>query len=992
MSRSLHVPPWRLAAAVLLLAASPLAAADPPGVRELRTQQVGDTTYFHVRFDAPPKLRLPQVEQTPASDLQRWKLALLPRLVPQDGHARAVYPRVLIPAYRPTVGFDGTARDAVPVEGLEFVGQVRTPGKARFLLIYPTLDMARGFTDPAREGWVEMPVELDFAAAVRPAAPSEKRPAGRNNAARDDLRGLWAEAQAARFAVLEILAPEFGFHGFAAEATARKYGVHAPMLEPPDPKRRELAHRRLYEMTTGTAAITESLALHRLLNRTFRDDGQRVVDIAKVPGITIAEHPWEKMMAGQKPAPEPLAKLVPHDHFYVHFKNIRKFLELGDLFDQWGTSAARAYEMNSRDYDMKGRYERQLCLRSTGLARTFGPAVVRNLALCGSDGYLREGSDVTVLFHVANRKLFLAAVEPFLQEARKQHGPELKENKADYHGVTVESYVTPLREVSLHRAVFGEFVVYSNSPVALRRILDTHQGRSKALADSLDFQYMRTVFRLDDAAEDGFAFLSDAFIRQLVGPASKIKAKRRLEALTSLHMVTHAALFTAWETGKLPADHEALLSASALKPAEVYTPEGTGVTWHPGKRAAVSEVYNTLHFPTPLIELPIDRITRAEEQEYLQFRSQYMQLWRQFFDPVGMRFALDRERVRIDTYILPLLNSGEYSFLRQFAAGGTTKLDLSSISATTLIQGTLHITPEIRKSLEQFVQGKSGVGEWFLLRLDDSDVFRKYADVWVQSAFNPEARRMLEHDVFWIARLPLTAGIQVRDPKLAAAAWERTLSSLFGNARKSQLKPYHGVAITVIQTTLTPQVGQLYHAVIDDGWYLSLSEAALKSQIDRSVARRKGKEPATKLETEPLNASLYIAPAALDKAKDALHLVLEWETHRRAILNNPIWYPLYHAGLVTPDTPEKEKHAVARQYYGFVPVSPDDTAYRYDPKRGEVVNARHGTQGRPQRHTSLAEESPLARLLREVRTLRADLRFREDGVHTVLTLDRQPKQ
>ena len=48
-----------------------------------------------------------------------------------------------------------------------------------------------------------MPVELDFAAAARPAAPSEKRPAGRNNPARDDLRGLWAEAQAARFAVLQ---------------------------------------------------------------------------------------------------------------------------------------------------------------------------------------------------------------------------------------------------------------------------------------------------------------------------------------------------------------------------------------------------------------------------------------------------------------------------------------------------------------------------------------------------------------------------------------------------------------------------------------------------------------------------------------------------------------------------------------------------------------------------------------------------------------------
>ena len=80
-------------------------------------------------------------------------------------------------------------------------------------------------------------------------------------------------------------------------------------------------------------------------------------------------------------------------------------------------------------------------------------------------------------------------------------------------------------------------------------------GMGKALADSLDFKYMRTVFRLGDEKEDGFLFLSDAFLRHLVGPSLRIKERRRLEALTSLYMVTHGAMFTAWETGKLGAGH-----------------------------------------------------------------------------------------------------------------------------------------------------------------------------------------------------------------------------------------------------------------------------------------------------------------------------------------------------------------------------------------------------------------------------------------------------
>src|SRR5205814_405860 len=118
-----------------------------------------------------------------------------------------------------------------------------------------------------------------------------------------------------------------------------------------------------------------------------------------------------------------------------------------------------------------------------------------------------------------------------------------------------------------------------------------------------------------DKGEDGFAFLSDAFIRQLVGPASKVKEKRRLEALTSLTLATHGALFAAWETGKLPADHEALLAASGLRAEEIEVPDGGAVTWDGKRRAAISDVYNTMHFLTPLVELSIDYVTPQEERE-----------------------------------------------------------------------------------------------------------------------------------------------------------------------------------------------------------------------------------------------------------------------------------------------------------------------------------------------------------------------------------------
>src|SRR5262249_1393470 len=150
-----------------------------------------------------------------------------------------------------------------------------------------------------------------------------------------------------------------------------------------------------------------------------------------------------------------------------------------------------------------------------------------------------------------------------------------------------------------------------------------------------------------------------AFIRKLVGPASRIKERRRLEALTSLHMLTNAALFHAWETGRLPADQAAALAQAGLKPEEVAVPDGR-LAWDAKQRLAGSDVYGTLHFATPLIELPIDKVTEQEQREYGWFRDQYLKLWTTYFDPIGLRLAFDARRVRVETHILPVAGSGVY--------------------------------------------------------------------------------------------------------------------------------------------------------------------------------------------------------------------------------------------------------------------------------------------------------------------------------------------
>ncbi|HMF17118.1 MAG TPA: hypothetical protein VKE98_07920, partial [Gemmataceae bacterium] len=830
---------FSLALVVVGLSTSSL-RAEPPQIRLLRVQQVGDNNYFHVRFDVPGDMHRAEILPGPYGEHERRQLALTPRLVPHDGVASAVYERMKLLHFKPQVEFQ--ERETPPVKGLEFVGKVRQTGKARFLLLYPTTERDKapaGVKDkqlaemlrPVR--WAEVPIELDFKSA-------KEIPAFEKGEKNLNLELLWAEAQAARLAILEAQAPEFGFYGFACAATGRKYAVPDPVLEGDRKKGEDQVHRRMLDLTTGTMAITQSLSLKRLRDNGPRANLQRTIDIAKVPGITIAEHPWEKMMGGRKPAAEPLARLVPHDNYYIRFKDFTKFTEFQDFFEEWGTPAGRAYEVLSREFGLKQRYEKQLCLKSTWLGRKFGSLLVKSVAITGSDPFLREGSDVTVLFHVNNRDAFLAGVDPFLKEAKKEFAGRFKEKKDTYREIPIESYVTPLREVSVHRAAFDEYVVYSNSPAGLRRVLDTFKG-GKSLWQSLDFQYMRTVFKADDKEEDGFAFLSDAFIRQLVGPASKIKEMRRLEAMTSLSMLTHGALFHAWEKGKLPANHDALMEAARLVPEHLYQPEGKSIRWDAKEQVAVSDAYNTLHFATPLIELPIAKITAFEEQTYRDFREEYQRLWRQFFDPVGIRFALNKNQVKLEVYILPMINNREYANLQGITGFTTTDLDPGRISPRSLLQ--------FHMSFRDMGWFKS-VGGWAQVRLDDSKTLARLGEWWMRNDLLPpkDKNQDTNEAVALAFKLPITAGIGIKDKTEFPKDKEQITSLLkaFLGPTKIKESRYKGTLITratfAPESQLVKELNRnikakpakvvLYHAVIEDGWYVGFDKGALKDMID----------------------------------------------------------------------------------------------------------------------------------------------------------------
>ncbi|HKB40078.1 MAG TPA: hypothetical protein VKD72_26820, partial [Gemmataceae bacterium] len=209
------------------------------------------------------------------------------------------------------------------------------------------------------------------------------------------------------------------------------------------------------------------------------------------------------------------------------------------------------------------------------------------------------------------------------------------------------------------------------------------------------------------------------------------------------------------------------------------------------------------------------------------------------------------------------------------------------------------------------------------------------------------------------------------------------LPTIIGLLQQQQM-PF-ATALSLLPTEEAPSA--LHVAVIDDkALHISADEALLKKLIDQAAARKKGGKKGPAPSDRESNAALSIEPG---NAREAASLFLEYEGHCLALLNNQVWNSFYQAGVLAPDATEPARKEAARRFLAFVPVSPDGSAYRYDARLGEVVNARHGLHRRPRLDGRVGESLELGKLLEDIKALRAELRFLDNGLSTVLTIDRR---
>ena len=268
-------------------------------------------------------------------------------------------------------------------------------------------------------------------------------------------------------------------------------------------------------------------------------------------------------------------------------------------------------------------------MRQGPLTKLLGPAVVDDLAVVGSDPYLREGSDLSFVFRVRARPAFEAALAGTLAAFGAAHGG-LKSATIDHQGTPIHVTRSLDGVVRRHRATVGGFDVVSNSLAATGRVIDAITGRAPRLADEPDFRYM--LARDAATPADVLAFMSDRFVGEVIGPRQKVLEARRQIALAELSRPGYAALLYGWMYGRMPASADELVASGLLKREELAHAGGERIDWQPGRAARSS--WGAVGELTPLIDLPaVAKVTPSEKAAYAIFVGGYQSFWRTNIDP-----------------------------------------------------------------------------------------------------------------------------------------------------------------------------------------------------------------------------------------------------------------------------------------------------------------------------------------------------------------------
>ena len=811
----------------------------------------------------------------------------------------------------------------------------------------------------------------------------------------------------------------------------------------------------LFSTFTGALAVQESLQLDRMRVPPRRRPGQEpprpeIIDIVKLHGPEIKSHPWKKMLGDKKPDIDALARMVPEDFYFVQFRSLNKMLDVLDSGDLWSLHLFNQAQRDARTQQIGERLRRQLAVKTNRLLRPFYDTVVEEVAVTGSDLFAAEGSDVTLLFRAKQPDVLKKRMDGFLDDAIKSR-PDAKRREGEFLGVPYVQVSTPERDIHVFSAYPQPGLhVRSNSKLGMYRVLEAIKGQTsdgkavRRLGDSTEYAYIRTLMPRGAKEEDGFIYLSDPFIRHLVGPTLKLTERRRMLCYNHLRMIGHASMLYRTEYGRAPKSLADLERADCcpgkFNKDDLVCMDGGKYTLSADGLHGVCSHHGHADRLVPCCETALAWVFPDEAEEYEQFRHDYNQYWRTYFDPIALRIQVAPRRYRLETIVLPLINNSIYTGLSSMLGGKPQPLDDLPVSRRNIFDMAVRLNKqELLKTVDLDKQVQSllalpggggggldvstfltkGLGDQVGVHVCDAvplfDLDSPQLLSWLFNDFRGNGMRLNTGELPLLLALtsfnsPLYLSFPVKDEKVVDAFLQRLDKVLADRARRgsnigwfSWAEDFYkvplktGVLMRSHAFSLGPIKWRFHWARIGKGLYVASKPDILKDLMEAETARAESKEPA-KPEADT-TAHALIRLRAKNWNQVLADYRLGWaENNREACLRN--LGSLASAGRAVAAWAEgkpqreiekrnEEMQRLADQAYGVHFFCPEGGHYLLAQDGRSCSCSIHGTVNEPRQPLAARDSTGPGKLLQNFGGLTANLTFLEDGLHAVVIVERQ---
>lgn len=238
-----------------------------------------------------------------------------------------------------------------------------------------------------------------------------------------------------------------------------------------------------------------------------------------------------------------------------------------------------------------------------------------------------------------------------------------------------------------------------------------------------------------------------------------------------------------------------------------------------GLHASSAEM-GALGYFKPNLESKLQAVSAAEANHYREFVRRYSEFWKEYFDPIGIRFRKTEKGMKAEICILPLIENSIYNGVKSLIAQRPAKHSITTIDGETLsLAATLELaaTKPFRRDDTQLKLLNHLTGNVQLHVLDDNPTVDFESSAVLENVTRGRARPdVLIGAVAWSLFHPLRATFEAKDQTGAGAVLRALQEASQTNSRWQTSFAYdyqfNGKKITVFVLNIAGIITFRFHA------------------------------------------------------------------------------------------------------------------------------------------------------------------------------------